>query len=254
MEDAAGALDWSRTKILRGEAGTVRVTLQDLRRLADVYGATDTETTRLERLLDDSRSYRWWQEFEDFVPVPLDEFLSLESQATRIEVANTSIVPGLFQSREYTEAVFGASAQVPDPDRREALVELRTRRQRVFDDETVSVQAVLGEALLLTELGGLEVLQGQLRHLLRLSDHPRVEIRVIPLKATQAIMSGNLTLFSFDEPVPTSVSVVEHQGGMTLYDSVLEVRRLQRAVDHLKSQALSTDETKKLITSRLEEM
>lgn len=255
MEDAADALDWSRTKILRGEAGTVKITPHDLGLLVDLYGAESEEAARLGSLLQDSRSSRWWDGFEPYISVTLDEFLSLESRASAIHLANTGVFPGIVQSPAYAAAVFEASGQVPDPDVRDALVELRLRRaKRAFRGDDFSVNVVLGGALFYVETGGRATLRGQIQHVLDLCDAPGTCIQVIPLSAPTAVMAGGLIMLDFDEPHLSSVAYAEHQAGMTLVDLPLDVRRLKRGFDHLKSQALSPESTRKFLSTRLEEL
>ncbi|WP_436772157.1 helix-turn-helix domain-containing protein [Yinghuangia sp. YIM S09857] len=248
----AKTCSWSNTKVIRLEGGNVTLTLHDLHVLADLYKATEDQREHLIELMERTEEGQWWQSYGRLVPTVLDEFLALESQASRIQAANMATFPGLLQSPGYAQAVFGASAQVPDPDDVEALVELRMRRRRVLDGGT-QLHAVLSEALLLTPLGGVDILHQQLAHLLEAGHQPNVTLQLVPLTTESVIMIGGLLLFEFDANA-TSVAYTEHAGGLNAYHRAHEVRRYKRDIDYVKSHALSPEETLVRIQARLREL
>lgn len=249
---AAEACSWSLTKIVRLEGGAVTLTLHDLHVLADLYKAGDDDRVRLIDMMEKAEEGQWWQSYGRLVSIVLDEFLTLESQASRIQVANMATFPGLLQCPAYAEAVFEATAQVPDPDEVEALVELRTRRRRVLDEGT-ELHALLGESLLLMPLGGSDVLRQQLTHLLEVADRPNVVVQVVPMTSEKVILIGGLVVFDFAANA-TSVAYAEHAGGQIPFHRPHEVRRFKRDLAHVKSQAWSPDETLTRIQERLEEL
>ncbi|MYW03772.1 DUF5753 domain-containing protein [Streptomyces sp. SID3343] len=151
------------------------------------------------------------------------------------------------------KALFDASPFVPDPDQAEALVRVRMRRQKLLTDD-VAVSVTIAAALLYVYTGGRHVLEGQLRHLLELGELPNVEIRVIPFESAACPIEGGITVFDFDNEHEPSVAVSEDQGGLAIRDGDIEIRRYRRALDHLKSHALTPADTQSFIRRRLEEL
>ncbi|WP_406285833.1 helix-turn-helix domain-containing protein [Embleya sp. NBC_00896] len=254
VDQVVRRLEWSRTKLIRIESAKVSLTRHDLLRLCHLYDADKDEVRRVEGWLEETNSFRWWQAYSHVMTATLEEFIALESQAARIHTANSGVFPGLLQAPEYARSVFDAGPHVPDPDAADALVELRVRRQRILDEEDVEIVATIGAGLLYAEVGGPDVLREQLRHLTAVMDRPNVEVRVIPFSAQRAVLTGGIVLFDFPEDVDPSVVYTEYEAGMDAKDSVLDVRRFRRLLNHLRSSALSPEDTRKCIATRLEDL
>jgi hypothetical protein len=92
------------------------------------------------------------------------------------------IVPGLLQTEEYARTVLKYDRNSPlDVEER-----LRTRleRQRIFDrDDPPTTVFIMNEHVLHQEVGGPEVMSGQLLHLVELAEQPNVIIQIVPASA-----------------------------------------------------------------------
>ncbi|MFI6586559.1 helix-turn-helix domain-containing protein [Embleya sp. NPDC050493] len=254
VDQVVQGLEWSRTKLIRIESAKVSLTRHDLLRLCRLYDADQDEVRRVEGWLDETNSFRWWQAYNHVITPTLEEFIALESQAVRIHTANIGVFPGLLQAPGYARAVFASGPHVPDPDVADALVELRVRRQKILDDEDVEIVATISAALLYAETGGREVLREQLWHVAAVMERPNVEVRVIPFSAQRVILTGGIVLFDFPEGIDPSVVYTEYEAGMDAKDSVIDVRRFRRLLNHLHDSALSPEDTGKCIATRLEEL
>lgn len=251
-DEAAEACGWDQSKISRIETAKVSLSRHDLHRLFGLYGVPPEEAERLEGLLADTRGRRWWAEFADVLNTAYEELISLEAYASEIGSANGSLVVGLLQTREYATAVVNSGPMVPDPDRADALVEIRLRRQRVLTDPNpATLTAVLSESVLQCEIGGRQVLAGQLKHLLELSDLPQVTIRVLPSSSSANAHIGGITLFDFAEVHDPSVLFIEYQGGMLVKESDRDIRRYRRHLEYLSTSALSAEDSRKHIATKL---
>lgn len=248
----AKAHSWSSAKVIRLEGGTVSLTLHDLHLLADFYNADDEERKNLVALMERAEEGQWWEPYSRLIPIAMDEFLSLESQATGIRFANMSLFPGLLQSRTYMEALFSESHLVPDPDDVESLIDLRLKRQRVIERGT-RLNVVLSEALFAMPTGGRDVHKHQLTHILALAELPHVTIRAIPLNTTGALVIGGVTVFEFDANA-TAVAYTEHQGGLSVYHVPSEVRRHKRELTRLEALAWSPEETRTNLQERINQL
>ncbi|GAA4951516.1 hypothetical protein GCM10023205_10480 [Yinghuangia aomiensis] len=257
VNNVVDELGWGRHKLIRIESAQVRITQLDLRKLCKHYGAGSRETARLNELLEAADTRPWFQAYADLISVQLMEYIELEAMAAEIRMANTSVLPGLVQSEEYAAAVYASQPHYPDPDHAARLVEVRMKRQRVITDEGTILDATIGEGLLHTATGGRDVLRGQLDRLNHLVDLPNVTLRVLPFSAERAILTGGVSLFTFpsdSDPVDPPVAFNEYEGNMLLRDGDIEVRRFNRLLQHLASQALSPEDSKQLIQKRMDDV
>ncbi|MYW05396.1 helix-turn-helix transcriptional regulator [Streptomyces sp. SID3343] len=253
VDGVADALGWSKSKVSRIETSRVALTRHDLYRLCGLYDVKDGESQALQDLHAGSDDHRWWLEYGDVVGSVLEDYISLEAQASEIAVANGGLIPGLLQCREYAEAITPPNPN--EPESAEGIVEVRLRRRAAITGENpADLTAVIGPSAFYLETGGRDVLKAQLKHFLDLAELPTVDIWAIPDKATDAAFSGGVTIFDFADVRDPSVAYVEYSGGMLSKDKPREVRRYRRLLRHLADQALPPDETKTFITQRLEEL
>ncbi|MGW0801926.1 helix-turn-helix domain-containing protein [Nonomuraea sp. NPDC002799] len=103
----------------------------------------------------------------------------IEPRAVILQTWDPLVVPGLLQNADYARAIFNNTAS---PDRVEERVQARTGRMRIFDSpDPPTFLALIDEAVLHRPIGGSDVLVKQLRHLLDLTQHPRITIQLVPL-------------------------------------------------------------------------
>jgi len=256
LEGAAATFAWSKSKLSRIETAKLAISRHDMARLAILYGASPTESARLSNWASrKSRRYTWWSEYSDVVSATYEEFISLENEASAIHLANSSVIPGLLQSRGYAHTVTTGGPFIPDPDIAEALVDIRMKRQSVLTDgRLVLVSATVSEAALLMDLGSPDLLREQLDHLLEIGNLPNVDIRVVPLNSAYGAFIGGLTLFDFDHELEPSVVYAEYHGGMAPKESDREVRQYRRHIRHIHDHALFPEESRRMISLRLKEL
>lgn len=120
--------------------------------------------------------------YQDVVPKRLAEYYELEDEAEQASMLEGECVPGLILTAGYARALIGAGEPDDEVDR---LVSIRMdRQQRLLHDHPLNLRVVLGEAALLTEVGGRDVLRAQLDQLVALAhDAPSVRIRVLSFSA-----------------------------------------------------------------------
>ncbi|MDQ1293120.1 MAG: hypothetical protein QG608_1001, partial [Actinomycetota bacterium] len=108
-------MDWSLSKLIRIESGTVTIATNDLRALLAHYGVTDRE--RVEDLVEVGRSSRersWWSAYKGVVSLEYLCFLGFESSASIIRNFEPLLIPGLLQTEEYARIAIRV-VQEPDP-------------------------------------------------------------------------------------------------------------------------------------------
>ncbi|MYW00575.1 DUF5753 domain-containing protein [Streptomyces sp. SID3343] len=176
----------------------------------------------------------------------------MESQCSGILAANAGLILGLLQTRGYATALIGSGSMIPDPDRAEALVDIRMKRQRILQGENpTTVRALVSESALGCEIGGRDVLRGQLAHLLELIELPNVTIQVLLTSSPASAYNGGLTMFDFSGPHDPSALFIEYHGGMLIKEDDRDLRRYRRHIEYLFADALSTDESRSHIAARM---
>ena len=192
QKQVAPEMDWSLSKLIRIETGTVGISINDLRALLQLYGITDPERTR--ELLDMARAARepaWWAPYKDAITPEYSSLLSYESSATIIRNFEPLLVPGLLQTEEYARASLAelvppvAQPDSPMHGKVDSLVELRMERQDRLTqrDEQPKLFFAMDEAVIHRWVGGADVTRRQLIRLREALQDPRNTIWIVPFSA-----------------------------------------------------------------------
>lgn len=202
---AAEALDCTKGKISRIENGRVAVRLPDLTAMLHAYEVSDQEIrdrlSALARKANRRRREGWWNQYGSVLADTYRDYIALEAMAGSIRTFQAQLVPGLLQTPEYIRAVTVASRQWETADEIDKFVQVRLARQeRLSDEQPLHVWAVLSEAVLLQQVGGSEVMNAQLNHLLASSENPNVTVQVLPFsRGAHASMFGPYVVLGFPE-------------------------------------------------------
>ncbi|MEU5335684.1 helix-turn-helix transcriptional regulator [Streptomyces asoensis] len=82
QREAAQELEWSQSKLIRIESGTVSTSVTDLRALMGLYAITEPQTMKgLEEAARHSRSAGWWTPFTDVLSHDFHNYLGYEEAA-----------------------------------------------------------------------------------------------------------------------------------------------------------------------------
>ncbi len=170
-------LNWGRGKVGRFEANQwKRPEMSDIRDLLRFYEASETVTSEIERLAMAARARPWWRDYSDIFD---NEFPGFEADAIRIRVFTPLVIPGLFQTAEYVDALMRSSGKPPAWRRR--ATEARARRQRILErDKTTRPQldAVIAEASLMYRWGSRSERRDQISHLIELGQSQNVRLHL----------------------------------------------------------------------------
>ena len=113
-------------------------------------------------------------------------------RARLFRIYEPAVVPGLLQTRGYAVAVLSSFidfVRVPDDAQEGATA--RLERQKVLTHGDRRFHMVLGEQALHTNVGGREVMTGQLEHLLAALMLPRLRLGIIPSGAPYRVPLNN---------------------------------------------------------------
>ncbi|MGW1465424.1 DUF5753 domain-containing protein [Streptomyces sp. NPDC002308] len=204
QQQAAQAITATNSKIVKMERGWVPMRDPDIRALCDFYGVDDRpfvdRQLELAALDRERRKVRgWWT--GTVHSSKHGEYIAMEDGALRTRQWQLALIPGLFQTPEYTRAMCVAEMRWEDPARLEAVVATRARRQqRLFADDPLRMHAVIWEGALRQLIGGPQVMRRQLERLCELAEMDHIHIQVLPFRAGGHMgVTGPFNILSFRE-------------------------------------------------------
>jgi transcriptional regulator with XRE-family HTH domain len=244
QEQVASAMDWSLSKLIRIEAGTVSISTNDVKALLQHYQLTDPEQVRdLVALARLARRRAWWSPYRDAIPPSFAAFIGLEAEASGLHLYHTVCIPGLLQTERYARAIVAAAPPIDHATApaRELVVELRMRRQREVLDRTdpPRVEAVLDEATLRRQIGGPDCLRHQLRHLVELGRSHQVTAQVLPFTVPDYSVGASFIIVGFPDPDDTDVVYAEGSMIQDVIDDREAVRPYQEMFAELQAKSLT---------------
>ncbi|MCG3040454.1 helix-turn-helix domain-containing protein [Streptomyces sp. S1A] len=255
LEEAGRLVGVSKATVSRYETqeGPVRWLVVDA--LCRHYGASDAEREATVRLAKDAHQQGWWAPIADKLPETMNLLLTLEDEAVREDHFACLYVPGLLQTRRYTEAVQHASEMRFTPEEIERLVDLRMKRQEVLTrKKPPHIWAVLDESVIRRVVGSPDVMREQLGHLLEAGGSPSITLQVLPFsKGAHSAALGSFVIIGGAEPSLDVVYVDIHVGSIFL-EKEDELDRYRLAFDYLRAQALDMTASADLINSVRKEM
>ena len=210
QEQVAEAMDWSLSKIIRIENGSVGISTNDLKALLRHYKTIDLERTdELVALAKAGRERSWWSGYREVAPPSLLQLVGYESAAFNIRNFQTLFVPGLLQTEEYARTVI---RELHGPTRHlETLVEIRMKRQELLDwADPPWLFFILDEAVLRRLIGGKAVMRRQIRRLIEITDRPKVTVEIVPFSAgVHPGLKGPFVVIEFPDPEDDDVLYLE---------------------------------------------
>jgi len=247
QEQAADLLEWSLSKIIRIEAGTVGISSTDLRATLQLYNVTSpAEVSRLLELARVARQRDWLAPYKDHFPTAFAAYLGLEMQASALYFYQPVIVPGILQTDAYASAVIPATAPADPPgDRQEMSKRLRAeRQQKLLNTDGPLIDVVLDESVLHRVFGGPEIMNDQLQHLVVLGGSPHVKLRILPFTASINTISGPFVVLEFaDQSDADTVYLENAVSSSHVLDREDGVAMHRRVFDRLAAAALAPNES-----------
>lgn len=200
--------------VSRIEAGISPARTGDVVVLMRLYRTPAKMRPVLEQLSKEIWETGWWESYADDVAGSFIDHAWLEDRAERIDWFETSVIPGLFQTKEYAhEAIVSAAPDAP-AHQIDKWLSYRLERKRVLGKENPpTITAVLDEAAIRRRVGGKKTMRDQLSDLLELAQRPNITILVIPFEAgMHASPDGSFTIIQLPDPFPP-VAHVQSPGG-----------------------------------------
>ncbi|MDJ0460395.1 helix-turn-helix transcriptional regulator [Streptomyces sp. H27-C3] len=179
------------------------------------------------------------------------DYAKLEAESVELHHYGNQAVHGLLQTEEYARAIFAQWWPLLSEESIDKRVADRLSRQQIFEQwPSPTFSFVLEEVVLQRPIGGCEVLNRQLRQLLRLGRLRTVELQVMPTEREEhPNMDGSFTLSTTKRE--QQVGYTEIQGHPRLVTDAREVRELAARYGMIRAQALRPRESLALIEKML---
>jgi transcriptional regulator with XRE-family HTH domain len=125
-----------------------------------------------------------------------------EKAARLIRTFQHSLMPGLFQTRAYAQAITEIYPETTAEVAKERVDGRMNRQEILFrkDPPPVRVHAILDERVLHQDVGGAAVMAEQLEHLIELAAMPRINVQVIPSDKSHAGLLGAFVIAETGQP------------------------------------------------------
>jgi len=253
QRQAADALDWSMSKLVRIEAGTVNVSTTDLKALLQLYAVADeVQVGDLLEIARNTRRSPWYSKYQEVIGAAFAEFLGYERSASTIKAFTQLIIPGLVQTDDYARAIL----EIRRVTRIEERVELRMERQELLDQEDCpEILYVIDEAALHRQVGGAATMRRQLRRLKEAMDHPKISIEIIPFSAgAHPSMSSSFTVLEFADWDEDVLYQETTQGSVTTRENQDQVAEYIERFDLLRAMSLGGQDATDLIDRLLDNL
>ncbi|MFC7757687.1 helix-turn-helix domain-containing protein [Catellatospora bangladeshensis] len=198
QNQVADSLDWSLSKIIRIENGSVGMTVTDVKALLQLYGIQDpSEVSQMVSLAKAARQRPWWKEAGADAP-KLSTYIGLEDGAAELRFYQLLVIPGLLQTAGYARSVLLAG-HVTSTDNADSVIAIRMRRQQEVLDrpDPPQIHVVLDEGTLYRTNGNAHIQREQLRHLVRLGRRSNIHIQVLPFRAGLHVLEPAFVVMSF---------------------------------------------------------
>ena len=246
-KEVATRLGWSEAKLSRIENGLARVKRSDLDAFMDLYEVEEPHRSELIALAEESRQTDLLEEMEGDLPEGHARFLAAEQEAEAMWNWEPTVVPGLLQVENYTRALLSPWTAIlaRPPAEIERRVETRLLRQSVLSrTPPLELSFVIDQSVLIRGFAPPPVMRDQLAHLAEMSEHPNIELRILPLGGNPA--SGTAAFVYFRLRPIHSVSApdavaLEHFHGTTFIEAEQDVHAYKVLFNALREASLSAE-------------
>ena len=181
----AVAAGWRPPKVSKIEHGRQTPTEADLSRWCAACRAPDQLPDLVAAVRSIETQYAEWRRIVRTGTRRRQEASAKVFDGARLfRIYEPAVIPGLLQTREYAMAVLSTVIDFHHiPDDAEQGAEARLERQRILADDDRRFHILVGEPALHTDVGGAEVMAGQLRRLLGLLRYPHIRLGIVPMDA-----------------------------------------------------------------------
>ena len=240
----AAELGWQQSKVSRIETGDQMPSSADVRAWAQACDATDQIGELLDlRILAESNQTTWRRRNRHGLAAVQAEFNELVRRSEVVRHFETSVVPGLLQTWDYTYWVAQDVIRLHgarDTGEAAAMADMRQHRAGYVHDLSKRFEFLLAEPVLRWLPCPAEVMIAQLDRLLSVSLLPNVRFGVIPLGTRlDTAVQNSFVVYDDIVRVDTYVAEDEYSGEAAM--------KYAMVLDMLWQEAVEGDDARQLI-------
>ncbi|MFJ8871406.1 Scr1 family TA system antitoxin-like transcriptional regulator [Streptomyces sp. NPDC102473] len=186
-------------------------------------------------------------------PAFVQDFVEYEQEAVTLLSYQNQVVPGLLQTEDYARFLFSCLYPPIEEDEVEEWVTARLGRQALLGRRPrPMLHFVLEESILRSRIGDRTVLRDQIQHLRRCMELPFLGLQIMPMMLPKhAGLAGPMVLL--ETPDHDHMAYIEGQRVSYLHEDPDDVSVLQQMYGMLRSQALSVENSARLLDDLLGE-
>lgn len=240
------------TRVSKIENGVQAPTDQDIRDWCRVCGAEDQEPDLIATARAVESAY---VEFRRQARAGMKRVLGAHtlvrySRTTVFRIYEHNVIPGLFQTAEYSAAMLSFWIKfLGTPNDLDAAVAARMERQRVLYRGGKRIVAIIEEQALRTWFGTAETQAGQLDRLLAVMSLPSVSLGIMPMMTERSAV-GSTGFWIFDD----SLVALETPTAAIEVNRPTEIKLYSRMFASLKADARFGKPARELIAKTLHEL
>jgi len=242
-KEAADSVEWSESKLSRIETGVTIPAPADVRFLLMQYGVDEARIVEVIEIARAARQPDEWESYRTiYSPAAINLFAS-ERSAALVMKFEPSLIPGLFQTEDYTRALLRETRS--DPNTIDDKVKGRLLRQEMLEgDECPELDFIIGEAAVSRPIGGIKVMRAQIDKLKDISTHKKVTLRIIPFSVgAHPGLGSAFTVLEFRDPDLQDLVYLENAERESIVrDDQAEVKRFAQRFAELAEIASPADE------------
>ncbi|MFD4835300.1 helix-turn-helix domain-containing protein [Streptomyces uncialis] len=247
--EASALLSVAQPKMSQIESGRTGVSEERVRRLASFYQCDDGQL--VDALCGMTREHRgqfWFDEYRGILHPSFLDVAELEWHARALQSLHSLTLPGLLQTGQYARTLFESVWPRLLSDELEARVEHRLRRALILDrEDPPPFLAIIHEAALRMRFGGRFVVRDQLLHLLKMSEHPAVSVRVVPYSCEDFIEVTQPVLYASGPVSQLDTVQADSPIGTHLLDAEFELKKCRALMRIAEHASLDADQSRQLI-------
>jgi transcriptional regulator with XRE-family HTH domain len=258
QEQVASAMDWSLSKLIRIENGTVNISTNDLKAILAHYGITDEErTAEFLALSRGARERSWWSSYRDVASSRLLQLIEYEAASIITRNFQPLLLPGLLQTEEYARNVYQRLNPQESEERIESLVEVRMRRQELLGrPDAPLLFFIIDQAVVQREVGGKAAMRRQLNQMVELAAMANVTIEVVPFGAgAHPGLLGPFQIYEFPDTADDDVLWLEGPtGDLSSRDNPEEILSFREKFEQLRKISLGPEASVNFLRERVKEL
>ncbi|MFC5724361.1 helix-turn-helix domain-containing protein [Streptomyces gamaensis] len=238
----------TQSRISNIEAGRYGVSADRVRALARTYNCSDHVLIEALAAMTGERRQGWWEDYREVLPADLIDLTELEHHATAIRVGQVINIPGLLQTVDYARAIFSDAVPPLLAHEAEHRLSHRIKRQAIlYRDNPPPYTAIIHEAALRMQFGGIDTAKAQLHHLVEVSERDSVTVVVIPFEGTSFPSVGHGIDYLYGPVTQLDTAILDTAQSGAAIDAAAQLEVCRLVLDRMESVALKPGPSRDLI-------